>query len=96
MSRNPVGDTHEDIDGIFGVLRGFLKGKSWNTLLQFMDLIKQCFANATYPVFVNVFIDSIDYKKQFQNQDPPVLDNRLSHYSHHGENNFNPGMHSFR
>jgi hypothetical protein len=32
VGRNPVGNTHEDIDGIFGNLRLFLMNKSWSSI----------------------------------------------------------------
>ena len=36
------GNTHEDIDGLFGVLRRFLKNRSWSTLAELRALIAEC------------------------------------------------------
>jgi hypothetical protein len=45
VARSPIGFTHDDIDGVFGVLRIFLGDKSWNTVEEFIILIKKCFAS---------------------------------------------------
>lgn len=74
IARNPVGNTHEDIDGIFGVLRLFLMNKNWSTLDELMNLIKECFTNSPFNVVVNVVTDVLDVKSWLQ----PVLDSKLT------------------
>lgn len=90
MARNPVGNTHEDIDGMFGNLRKFLDNKRWSTVDELSVLIKQCFQHEN--VIVNIITDSLDFKKWLQ----PCIDPRLALYSRHGDKNFHPGMHIFR
>jgi hypothetical protein len=92
VARNPVGNTHEDIDGIFGNLRLFLMNKSWSTVDGLVKHIKDCFARAPFAVIVNVVSDVLDIKAWIQ----PVLDPKLSLYSRHGDCNFDPGMHALR
>jgi len=59
--RNPVANTHADIDGLFGVLRRFLRNKNWDTLDELVELIRQCFSKQG-KVFVEVLQDTLDIK----------------------------------
>jgi len=42
LARHTVGDTHEDIDALFGRLRCYLRGRSWKTKEELMNLIREC------------------------------------------------------
>jgi hypothetical protein len=92
VSRNPVGNTHEDIDGLFGVLKNFLKEKHWTTIDELKELIEQCYANSPFTVIVNVLCDVLDFKAWLG----PCIDNKLTKFSRHGRDNFHPGMHYMR
>ena len=84
---------HEDIDGLFGVVRRYLSTRSWKTYAELVQHIKDCFSalNERTPVIVHFLHGTLS----FDNWLTPVIDKKLSNFSRQ-HNNFNPGMHALR
>jgi len=83
--RNPVGNTHEDIDGLFGVLRRFLKPRNWRTMDELKALIRQCLQLHKCLHVENV-VDSLDFGAFFRQggADEQALDPELGGFSYTG------------
>ena len=85
------GNTHEDIDGLFGVVRRYLSTRSWRTYEELQQHIRDAFAQLSLriPVIVRFLPATLNFSDWLQ----PCIDSRLSNFSRQHEN-FNPGMHA--
>ena len=55
------GNTHEDIDALFGVIRNYLKGKSWRNLDEYTALVRAALASYPGGIVVEVVSDTLDF-----------------------------------
>jgi hypothetical protein len=87
------GNTHDDIDGIFGVIRRYLLSRSWKTYAELKALIEAALRemNKTCPVIVRIVPGTQEYDRFFG----PSIDKKLSNFSRQHDN-MNPGMHVLR
>jgi hypothetical protein len=85
-----LGNTHEDIDGLFGVEGRYLQTKTWNDVDELMAHMGAAFSSIKIPVINKVLEGSLDFTRWFH----PVIDSTLGNFSH--QHTFNPGMHAFR
>jgi len=88
-----VGNTHEDIDALFGVIRQHLrrKGTRWRTLAEFEALVRETLQGYPGNVRVELVTDVLDHKKRLIE----CVNPNLSLYSRH-DDNLHPGMHVVR
>jgi hypothetical protein len=94
VARQPVGNTHNSLDGIFGGIRRYFDGVNakWKTLTQFHDLLEDSLAPHRargVVVVIRVVKDVLDFKNWLSS----AIDPKLALYGRHGKNNYNPGMH---
>ena len=87
------GRTHDDIDGLFGVIRRSLVNRSWETYAQLEALVQAAFVgeNLGVPVIVRFVPGAQAYDKFLL----PHIDKKLSNFSRQHDN-INPGMHGLR
>jgi hypothetical protein len=86
-----IGNTHEDVDGIFGVERKYLEQQSFSTVEELVHHLQSALKHHPLPVFVNVIRGTLDFDAYFEGSVDPKLRNfRTQH------NNWNPGAHFFR
>ena len=71
------GNTHEDIDGLFGVIRRYLRDKSWRTYDELVQLIRAAFRSLSVPVVVRFVYGTLDFDTWFK----PCIDPKLSNFS---------------
>ena len=60
------GNTHEDIDALFGVIRRFLVGMSWRNVAEFEKLVRDSLANYPGQVVVEVVAGTLDLQSWFE------------------------------
>ena len=77
-ARNPVGETHEDVDAIFGVLHESLINKDVVTYDGLVDAIKYAFREYRLPVVVLPVDATLDYKEFYA----PHMNKHLGGYGY--------------
>ena len=87
-----VGNTHEDIDALFGVIRKYLMDKEWSTVEEFAQLVREALQGQGGRVVVEIITDALDFSDWLK----PCANKRLALYSRHGPDILNPGMHVMR
>jgi hypothetical protein len=94
MARNPVGNTHEDIDALFGQIRRYLEGKSWCTVEEFIALVREALGTYGGKIVIEVIKDTLDFRGWLDGS----VNKQLSNFSRHGGGvrKFHPGMHNYR
>jgi len=88
-ARNPVGETHEDVDGLFGVLHESLINKDIVTYDGLVEAIKYAFRDYRLPVVVLPVDATLDYKAFYA----PYVNKHLSGY---GYSDVESGYHVLR
>jgi hypothetical protein len=91
FTRCASGWTHDELDGLFGVIRKHALRRSWNTVPEFEGVIREAFENYSLPVIINHITDILAFDKWFE----PAMDSQLRNFSRQ-HNDMNPGMHSAR
>ena len=92
MARHPVGNTHEDIDQLFSIIRRYLQGKTWRTMDEYIALVRAALSSYRGKVVVEIVTDTLDFQSWLE----PVSNKQLALYSRHGPSNYHPGMHVVR
>ena len=66
VRRNKVGSTHEDVDGLFAIIKAYVKNKEIMTPQELKAAILEAFRTYKLPVFV-LFVDAtFDYKAHYE------------------------------
>ena len=78
VRRNKVGSTHEDVDGLFSVIKAHIKNKEIMTPDEMVAAIKSAFSNYSLPVFVVIVDATYDYKAHYKGQ----VDKKLGGYGY--------------
>jgi len=86
-----LGNTHEDIDGIYGVLHQHLITVSYNTKEEFEGHLRYALRNHPLPVFINWVTGTLN----FDEWSAPSRDPNLRNFARH-DHAWNPGMHLLR
>lgn len=88
-----VGNTHEDIDALFGVIRRYLvrTGARWRNLDEFKAHVRAALRGYAGHIIIEVVTDTLDFKDWLT----PCLNNNLALFSRH-DDNLHPGMHVMR
>lgn len=85
------GWTHDELDGIFGVLRKYAVLQSWNDVPGFERVIREALRSYNLPVIINHINDILAFDKWLE----PAMDSQLRNFSRQ-HNDMHPGMHSAR
>jgi hypothetical protein len=86
-----LGITHDELDGIFGVIRKYAKCHSWNDMPEFEYILRQSLRNYDLPVVINHIKDVLAVDNWIHGSMDPSLKNFSRQH-----NDWNPGMHSAR
>ena len=78
VRRNKVGSTHEDVDGLFSVIKAHVKNKEIITPQDLIAAIKNAFATYSLPVFVSIVDATFDYKAHYAGH----VDKKLGGYGY--------------
>lgn len=74
FTRNPAGHTHDDIDGVFGVIWQWFKNKPCETITAYKDEVLKAFADSKLNVTMNDVYLVPNYIALFE----PCIDKKLS------------------
>jgi len=78
VRRSKVGSTHEDVDGLFSVIKSHIKNKEIMTPDEMVAAIKSAFSNYSLPVFVVIVDATYDYKAHYKGH----VDKKLGGYGY--------------
>jgi len=78
VRRSKVGSTHEDVDGLFSVIKAHIKNKEIMTPDEMVAAIKSAFSNYSLPVFVVIVDATYDYKAHYKGH----VDKKLGGYGY--------------
>mgnify|MGYP007117150631 FL=1 len=80
VRRNKVGSTHEDVDGLFAIIKAYVKNKEIMTPQELKAAILEAFRTYKLPVFV-LFVDAtFDYKAHYEGEGH--IDKKLGGYGY--------------
>ena len=80
VRRNKVGSTHEDLDGLFSIIKAYVKNKEIMTPQELKAAILEAFRTYKLPVFV-LFVDAtFDYKAHYEGEGH--IDKKLGGYGY--------------
>jgi len=85
------GWTHDELDGVFGVIRKHALLQSWNDVPEFEEVMRQSLKHYGLPVIINQVKDILAFDKWLE----PAMDSQLRNFARQ-HNDINPGMHSAR
>jgi hypothetical protein len=84
------GNTHEDIDAIFGVIKIYLEKQSWKTIGELKTLIAEALPSISVRTVIVDVRDVLDFKSHYT----PFINSHLSRFSYSGARG-TPGSEDF-